>query len=141
MINHANALNIIGQRGYIPTDDLINVAFELIDRRDGQGIQLRMWNPQYGDTPTDTEWMLADAPAILLTLQLTEDGFLATTRTLNAPTCHWRIIDPYGEVHEDVAPMIGGESKWEVETFALGEYRVAVWQAGFGYAEEVFYAE
>lgn len=141
MISIGNALNILGQRGFIPNADLINVAFELIDRRDGQGIQLRMWNPSYGEVPSEQEWALAETPAILLTLQLTEDGFLATARTLNAPTCHWRIIDPYGEIHEDVAPMVGGESKWEVETFTLGEYRVAVWQTGFGYAEEVFYAE
>lgn len=140
MITPTSALNVIGQRGIIPSPSLINTAFELIDRRNGDGIVIRWWDElQLGPVPSQSELDLASNPLLSLHLAATEAGFTATCQTVNASytgLLSWRCIDPDGIVYTEQENAVNGGGSWEVETGKLGDYTVAVWATGFGYVEE-----
>lgn len=133
---------VIGARGINPQGRL-NVDFELIDRLDGQGVQIRVWNQlALGAPPTELELALANSPRLSLSQEIngTDDGVLVTCQlddTTNS-VINWRCIDPDGESTTVNGPADNGQDVWEILTGKPGIYTVSAWSNSYGYAEISF---
>lgn len=130
--------NILGQRGLIPGD--YYAYWELIDRLDGNGIVIRFWDVDVlGPEPSQSEIDLATNPLINLIITPNEGGVVATSQVTNvgySGTVNWRCIAPDGTVYTESDNMVTGADNWEIVMGALGNYTVATWVNGYGYAEE-----
>lgn len=129
--------NVLGQRGFIPTD--YSAEWQLIDRREGQGNQLWMWNEAVlGPPPSQSELDLAANPLISLIITPIETGAVVTGQVTNAGyqgLANWRCIDPDGIIYTESDTMTNGADNWEIEMGKLGTYTIAAWVTGYGYAE------
>jgi hypothetical protein len=130
---------VIGARGIDPRNRNLK-DFELIDRLDGQGIQIRFWDEiALGGLPTPTESTLATTPRLSLSsaINTAETGVIVTCQLddTSASTVNWRCVDPDGVVHTANAPAVNGQESWEILTGKPGLYRVSAWSSVYGYAE------
>lgn len=132
--------NVIGTRGINPVGRA-NTDFELIDRLDGQGIQLKFWTAANlgGAEPSEAELTLGDAPLIALSVadNATDDGIIVTATLTggSTQTVNWRCIAPDGTTHTASAAAVGGVETWEIETGQSGVYIIHAWANGFGFAQ------
>lgn len=136
MINPTIADNVIGARGINPIGKN-GTAYMLIDRLDGQGIQIYEWDEAVlGMLPTEEELTRGANPLIALSSQDTELGFIATATLTGgtSQTVFWRCITPSNEEFTASGAAVAGVESWEVEA-PTGTYIMQVWADGFGFAQ------
>lgn len=139
MLTPENVLNVLGQRGNNPQAFPNFEKWSLIDRLDGQGIQVHTWDAELGAHPSNAELTLAATPLIVLGVadNAGNDGIIvtATLTLVGNQTVNWRCIDPDGVIYTDSAAAVAGVDTWEIITGKAGNYTIQAWASGLGFAQ------